>query len=288
MNRFKYKEVMAILALLAMVACILGGQIPAEAGQVIKIFINGSEVDTSPEVILGRTYVPVRVISENLGAKVDWKQDTRQVVINWRTTSTPSLPPAKQGEIQIIIDGQALDIPNNYVKPYVTNGRTMIPLRAIGEALGCEVSWSKESNTADIKTKTPLPVISVNELSSENQASSEAIKPSNTSDIKIFTVSMDNQLLKELAKYRTNLKLMDGSVINSEELMNKDAFAYNAEQFAVFKTYRDQLANYQQTVILPTGELINAADLNITGNSYLTADQLKKWIVNETPRINAK
>lgn len=281
---------MAILALLAMVACILGGQIPAEAGQVIKIFINGSEVpsDTSPEVILGRTYVPVRVISENLGAKVDWKQDTRQVVINWRTTSTPSLPPAKQGEIQIIIDGQALDIPNDYVKPYVTNGRTMIPLRAIGEALGCEVSWSKESNTADIKTKTPLPVISVNELSSENQASSEAIKPSNTSDIKIFTVSMDNQLLKELAKYRTNLKLMDGSVINSEELMNKDAFAYNAEQFAVFKTYRDQLANYQQTVILPTGELINAADLNITGNSYLTADQLKKWIVNETPRINAK
>lgn len=287
MNRFKYKEVMAILALLAMVACILGGQIPAEAGQVIKIFINGSEVDTSPEVILGRTYVPVRVISENLGAKVDWKQDTRQVVINWRTTSTPSLPPAKQGEIQIIIDGQALDIPNNYVKPYVTNGRTMIPLRAIGEALGCEVSWSKESNTADIKTKTPLPVISVNELSSENQASLEAIKPSNTSDIKIFTVSMDNQLLKELAKYRTNLKLMDGSVINSEELMNKDAFAYNAEQFAVFKTYRDQLANYQQTVILPTGELINAADLNITGNSYLTADQLKKWIISETPRISA-
>lgn len=287
MNRFKYKEVMAILALLAMVACILGGQIPAEAGQVIKIFINGSEVDTSPEVILGRTYVPVRVISENLGAKVDWKQDTRQVVINWRTTSTPSLPPAKQGEIQIIIDGQALDIPNDYVKPYVTNGRTMIPLRAIGEALGCEVSWSKESNTADIKTKTPLPVISVNELSSENQASLEAIKPSNTSDIKIFTVSMDNQLLKELAKYRTNLKLMDGSVINSEELMNKDAFAYNAEQFAVFKTYRDQLANYQQTVILPTGELINAADLNITGNSYLTADQLKKWIISETPRISA-
>ncbi len=289
-NRFKYRGVMTIMALLVMAACILvGGQTPAEAGQTVKIFIDGREVpsDTSPEVIAERTYVPIRVISENLGAKVEWKQDTRQVVVNWRSTSTSSLPPAKQGEIQIIIDGQALLIPTDYGKSYATNGRIMIPLRVVGEALACEVKWIKESNTVDIKSKTSLPVISVNVLPSEKQASLDAIKPSNTSDIKILTVAADNQLLRDLAQYRTNLKLMDGSVINSEELMNKDAFAYSAEQFAVFKTYRDQLAKYQPTVILPTGELINAADLTITGNSYLTADQLKKWIVSETPRIMA-
>lgn len=267
------------MAMLVMVVCILGGQARAEAGQVIKIFINGSEVssDTSPELISGRTYVPVRVISENLGAKVEWKQETGQVVINWRSNSNSSLPPSKQGEIQIILDGQALIIPTDYVKPYITNGRTMIPLRAVGEALNCEVNWTQESNTVDIKSKTALPFISVN----------EAIKPLNNSDIKIFTVSADNKLLNELANYRTNLKLMDGSVINSEQLINKDAFSYSAEQFAVFKTYRDQLAKYQQILILPTSESINAADLTITGNSYLTADQLKKWIIIETPRIRA-
>jgi hypothetical protein len=257
MNRFKYRKIVAILALLVIVGWTLGEQAPAEAGQVIKILINGSEVpsDTSPEVISGRTYVPVRVISENLGAKVDWKQDTRQVVINWSTASTPSLPPAKSGVIQIIIDGEALNIPADYVKPYITNGRTMIPLRAIGEALGCEVNWIKESNTVDIKTKTFL---------------------------------LDNQLLKDLAQYQTNLKLMDGSVIASEKLLNMDASAFSSEQLEVFKTYRDQLAKYQQTVTLPTGVVISSRDLTITGDSYMNAQQLNNWIISETPRIKAK
>jgi hypothetical protein len=250
--------------MMAIVGWTLGGQAPAEAAQAVKIIINGSEVpsDTSPVIIAERTYVPLRVISENLGAKVEWKQETGQVVINWRTTSTSTLPPGKQGENQIIIDGKVLVTPVDYGKPYVTNQspwRTMIPLRAIGEALGCEVNWIQESNTVDIKSKT---------------------------------VSVDNQLLYDLAKYQTNLKLIDNSVmgksvIDSEELLNMESSAFSSGQLEVFRTYRDQLSKYQLTVILPNGEIINAADLTITGDSYLTADQLKKWIVNETPRISA-
>ncbi len=256
MQRLRYKGVTAIMALLAVLIFSLGGHVAAQAGQVIKIFIDGSQVpsDTSPEVIAGRTYVPVRVISENLGAKVEWKQDTRQVVINWQTNSSFTLPVNRQGEIQIIIDGEVLVVTADYVKPYVTNERTMIPLRAVGEALDCDVSWSKESNTVDIKTK-------------------------------VF--SAKNQLLKDLAQYRTNLKLMDGSVINSEILVNMDASEFSAAQLEVFKIYLGDLSKYQPTITLPTGEKINTSDLSIMGNSYLTAEQLKKWISNDTPRISA-
>jgi len=265
MNRFKCRQIIAGVALFAMVAGILGVQAPAEAWQTeakgkVNIIINSKVVtvlpgDQSPVIIGDRTYVPIRVISENLGAKVDWNQEGQQVIINWKSNAASSIAPDSQGQVQIIIDGKLLSIPVAYGKPFITptTFRTMIPLRIVGEALGCEVSWVDETKTVIINA--PL--------------------------------SADNQLLQDLAKYRTNLKLINGSVINSEVLVNMDASAYSSEQLAVFKTYLNQLAKYQPTVMLPNGELINAADLTITGNSYLTADQLKKWIVNEIPRISA-
>jgi len=245
--------------ILAVLGWTLGGHAPAEAAGSIKIIINGNQVpsDTNPVIIADRTYVPLRVISENLGAKVEWKSATGQVVINWRTTSTPTLPASKPGENQIVIDGQVLVIPADYGRPYVTSQypqRTMIPLRAVGEALGCDVNWIQASNTVVISSKA---------------------------------ISADNQLLLDLARYQTNLKLMTGTVINSEQLLNYDASSFSTDQLGIFKTYREQLSKYQQTVTLPNGEVINSGNLTIMGNSYLTANQLRKWIADETPRITA-
>jgi len=256
MTRFKYISFLMILAVLGWT---LGGHAPAEAAGSIKIIINGNQVpsDTNPVIIADRTYVPLRVISENLGAKVEWKSATGQVVINWRTTSTPTLPASKPGENQIVIDGQVLVIPADYGRPYVTSQypqRTMIPLRAVGEALGCDVNWIQASNTVVISSKA---------------------------------ISADNQLLLDLARYQTNLKLMTGTVINSEQLLNYDASSFSTDQLGIFKTYREQLSKYQQTVTLPNGEVINSGNLTIMGNSYLTANQLRKWIADETPRITA-
>jgi hypothetical protein len=244
------------MTLLSLMMWTLGTHSQA-AAQTIKIFIDGREIssDCSPVEIAGRTYVPLRVVSENLGAKVDWKEATQQVIINWHTTVTTSLPPGEPGEVQIVIDGQPLVIPADYGKPYINSQyRTMIPLRSVGEALGCQVNWIPATYAVDIRSK-PL--------------------------------SPDDKLLSDLASYRTNLKLTDGSVINSADLMNEPASAYSAEQLAVFKTYLDQLSKYGQTVSLPSGVVTNASELSILGNSYLTAEQLKKWIISETPRIKA-
>jgi len=38
-------------------------------------------IDPSPQIIEGLTYVPVRVVSEALGATVKWNAETRQIVI---------------------------------------------------------------------------------------------------------------------------------------------------------------------------------------------------------------
>lgn len=55
----------------------------ARAGDPLKLFVNDREVvtDIPPQLINGRTMVPVRWIAEGLGAEVTWDEETRTVKV---------------------------------------------------------------------------------------------------------------------------------------------------------------------------------------------------------------
>jgi hypothetical protein len=234
--------------------------------------------DQQPIIIDGRTYVPLRVISENMGARVEWLENSRQVIILWKKQIFDIGPGYREDDVQIIIDGKVLEIPAELGKTYISElGRTMIPLRAVGEAMSCEVNWINESRTVEISFTSPTVI---NEETPANDTPAE--NPLPTED------QANLQLLKDLAVYQTNLKLMDGKVINSKDLASCQPADFSAEQLDVFKTYLSQLSKYQATITLPDGSQVNAADISILGESYLTAEQLEKWIENETPRLIAK
>jgi len=57
------------------------------ASSEMKLIVNGYEVksDVPPQVISGRTVIPARPLAEALGAKVEWDEQNRAVVI---TTSS--------------------------------------------------------------------------------------------------------------------------------------------------------------------------------------------------------
>lgn len=253
MKLFTYKRVLAAASI--MVALALWFTAPAvEAAPTVQIIINGQRVnsDVQPVIVAGRTYVPLRVVSENLGATVNWVEKSRQVVINWKTETTPDLP-RTSGDIAIILDGQVLKIPSSYGKPFINSQwRTMIPLRAVGEALDCEVQWQAQSYTVQIDSKTLVE---------------------------------DRRLFTDLAAYKTNLKLLDGSVINSSTLAGQNPSSYSSEQIAALEKYRSDLARYSANIVLPSGETINAADLSIMGKSYLSADQLEDWVNQQVARL---
>ncbi|MDD2287949.1 MAG: copper amine oxidase N-terminal domain-containing protein [Bacteroidales bacterium] len=65
----------------------------AVANQPIKLIINNKEIiNASPQIIDDRVYVPIRVISENLGANVEWDGKNRVVrVIGEGFKNTPSV-----------------------------------------------------------------------------------------------------------------------------------------------------------------------------------------------------
>ncbi|BCV22051.1 stalk domain-containing protein [Moorella sp. Hama-1] len=249
-----------IATLLLCVSPLLAMPVPAAAGEAVKLVLDNKPLvipagDQGAFIKGDRTYVPLRIISEKLGARVDWQPEANRVVIT-TPDSTAVTPPGNPGlvpaAVQIVIDGQVLKIPAGYGQPYITPaGRTVVPLRAVGEALGCEVNWLGASNTVDIKSAT-------------------------------------YKLLVELAGYRTNLKLLDGKVINSAELLQKDTSTWSQEQLQQFRSYAQDLSKYDQQVKLPDGTALNMADLTIQGPAVASAAQLRAWIEGEKPRLQAK
>ena len=99
----------------------------------------GYKIDNTNEEIVpfvedGRTLVPVRFISESFGAKVSWNDAERKVTI----TSGNDKIEVVIGENKLKKNGEEeiLDVPAG-----IYGGRTMLPLRAVVEALGKTVHW---------------------------------------------------------------------------------------------------------------------------------------------------
>jgi uncharacterized protein YbbC (DUF1343 family) len=81
-----------------------------------------------------RTMVPVRAISEALGAEVGWDPAGYEVTIS-RDRLTVNLTigsnTAAVNGVEVIMD----------TEPVIKNDRTMVPLRYVGELLGADVDW---------------------------------------------------------------------------------------------------------------------------------------------------
>ena len=57
---------------------------------------------------------------------------------------------AEYANISLVVDGQTIvpkDAAGNVVEPFIVNGTTYLPVRAIGSALGKDVQWDSETKT---------------------------------------------------------------------------------------------------------------------------------------------
>lgn len=114
----------------------------------IKVVIDGEtlETDQAPIIVNDRTLVPMRAIFEKLGASVDWNESAQAVTA---VKGEREISLAIGGDV-MRIDGEAktLDVP-----AMLYNERTLVPVRAVSEALNCNVNWVGEENTVVITTK---------------------------------------------------------------------------------------------------------------------------------------
>lgn len=115
------------------------------SSELITISVNGSKVtfDRVPEVINGRTMIPVRAVSEALDADVSWDEATQTVTLTKKnTTVTLAI-----GSNILYKNGNAVTLDE---AARLSGDRTLVPLRAIAEAFDCNVEWDENANAIRI------------------------------------------------------------------------------------------------------------------------------------------
>ena len=101
----------------------------------IALFINGSIIKNSNLVLdKDRTLLPLRLISETLGAKVSWSDKERKVTIEDGGKKIELII----GDMNPKVNGKPMSID---AAPKIYNDYTYVPVRFVAEALGCKVDW---------------------------------------------------------------------------------------------------------------------------------------------------
>lgn len=115
----------------------------------VTITINGEVVSTDqpPVIKNSRTFVPVRVIAENLGAQVLYLSNERAVSIE-KGDMHIYIPIGKK-EMRISTTELAGPVPLD-APAFLQNNRTMLPLRAIAEVFDMDVQWDGEAREVRI------------------------------------------------------------------------------------------------------------------------------------------
>lgn len=96
--------------------------------------IDNKSPEVKPVVLEDRTYVPLRFVAEAFGTALDWEEETSKITLKGGNDKVS----LTVGEASITVNGETKPID---AASYVTDDRTMVPVRAVSEALGKYVFW---------------------------------------------------------------------------------------------------------------------------------------------------
>lgn len=111
----------------------------------ISVYYNDTKwtFEQEPVIIDDTTMVPMREIFKALGATIDWNADTQTVIARKGNT-----------EIKITIGSKTAYVNGTSVNvtppAAIIEGKTMVPLRFVSEALGVTVKWDNATRTVTL------------------------------------------------------------------------------------------------------------------------------------------
>ncbi len=143
------------LSLLIVLLFLFAGSVSASPGtKEPRLVLNGEVLAPRepPKLINSVSMVPVRVLSEHLGYRVDYLKADRTVVVQ----SAAKEIRMKIGDRNATVNGDARTM---VAAPVLTNGTTLVPLRFVGETMGLDVFWDNATKSAFLYTtkSTDLP-----------------------------------------------------------------------------------------------------------------------------------
>ena len=197
------KKIVSILLMVVIISMCTN----ISAHMEVKVTLDGNEIyfpDAKPFVDeRDRVLVPIRFVSEALGALVDWENESRTAVIkqgNDEIHYTVYQPMAYLNGEMMVMDTYGI----------LKDERTLVPIRFISELLGCTVVWDENTSTVVITSPKdvldfPEPEISVN-------------YPKSPSDKRLLWIDIDNYRDYERSgSYEFKIEFLNPTQFNTYE-----------------------------------------------------------------------
>ncbi|MCD8158224.1 MAG: copper amine oxidase N-terminal domain-containing protein [Clostridiales bacterium] len=123
----------------------------------VNVVVNGNTIDTQGIIVEDTTLVPVRGVFEELNFDVSYDEETKTATL----TSSKYTVSITAGDDVIYVNGEAK---TPIVPQQIYEGRFMIPLRTVAEAIDAEVDWEPETKTAIVTKSMGLKIGGIQSL----------------------------------------------------------------------------------------------------------------------------
>lgn len=256
--RNKKRLITAVLALCTFTGSMVMPVYAAETTD-LQLIINdtlyvASDEQVSAQLIEGRTYVPISFLGAALDYRVQWLKQSRKVCI-FTDESTPfyaedAFPSvAEETTIQILIDGEVLEIAPTYGVPFLhEKGRAMVPLSVVAAKLNCDVAWQDGvvlvteipkavSEPSDNRDNQIADVTDRNQGTDSNRADSITAANTNSSD----TDKSNHNELTDAVPWYYSISIQGENVATAEQL---EAYLYSKTDYVqnmMAKRYPDRV-----------------------------------------------
>jgi len=220
-------------------------------------------LDQPPVIKNGRTFVPLRFISEALGASVKWEPSDKSIHFE---------NGKKKGKLflnqkRAFVNGQAIALD---AAPFISNGRTLVPVRFVCEVLGYNVEWNESQKeviiTGFFTSASEYASVLANHADSQffQPVPTEIKQPSNNP---AYATGTDSQLPIELEviqlvnvqrekaglqPLRKNDKLMTVARVKSQDMVDENYFSHTSPVYGT----PGELLNYHDVTYRRSGENI--------------------------------
>jgi len=275
-SKFRLKLSLVLIVLLLLIPLTQG------SASQITIEVNGKvlKIDQAPVIENGRTLVPLRAIFEALGATVSYNSETQQIIGSKDNLKLE----LKVGSTAAYVNGEKtrLDVPAKVIK-----GRTLVPLRFIGESLKADVKWDSKTQKISVNSKSQTNanqtntsnVETVNPSEDPNEMLKNALRSEDIEKVKVALNKGATPTFKHAIVTNTEIiRIMLDAGANPNEGRVLAWSAWYRDEASV-KLLLERGANPNQTYPLPPYD--NHTPLKQATTTYLINDTREVIGVNE-------